>query len=462
MANVEHKFLKTLPFLFMAAVFAEYANAEPYHGDGYARSSQQAAKARFEKQGIPTRTTIEGKVIPDIEQDWFSKKTTYHEELRPKYDPQAQRVKQPVPRRFDGVNVETDSPTVIPSWLDRATTYHEEQRRPWNPYDSVTKNAPANLYYDSKEAERANKHYLRNDLKPVPYMYGSASLVMRSKQNENDYKLPDNMTLDGIVNPDNAPLRDSDYISEHANLEQKYAPRSGHKMFDDRYQQNMIQKNGNGGIMISDANSGKDVFDELYEEHQIEQGYTFHSNVMIGKPKTSQEKIATKISDPKVDWKSKTQTAPSNVSRPGDFDYKKTEEKTVEPYQVGKVDRGQEQGVVISSPENQEIGQSSDFYIITGDDGSEVVVDSNGNKVDNYRVVDGDTLSEISEKERIYGDWTLWPLIYDANRTQIQDPDLIYPGQNFDIPREYTTDQEMDAHHRARTKEVPVNFYDGK
>lgn len=48
------------------------------------------------------------------------------------------------------------------------------------------------------------------------------------------------------------------------------------------------------------------------------------------------------------------------------------------------------------------------------------------------RVIPGDTLWDIAARE--YGDPTIWRRIYEANRGQIRDPDLIYPGQVFDIP----------------------------
>ena len=32
------------------------------------------------------------------------------------------------------------------------------------------------------------------------------------------------------------------------------------------------------------------------------------------------------------------------------------------------------------------------------------------------------------------GDATLWPLLYRANRDQIKDPSLLYPGQRLTIP----------------------------
>lgn len=50
-----------------------------------------------------------------------------------------------------------------------------------------------------------------------------------------------------------------------------------------------------------------------------------------------------------------------------------------------------------------------------------------------YTVVEGDSLSKIAQRE--YGDAQDWRRIYDANRDQINDPDLIHPGQSLRIPR---------------------------
>lgn len=54
---------------------------------------------------------------------------------------------------------------------------------------------------------------------------------------------------------------------------------------------------------------------------------------------------------------------------------------------------------------------------------------------DSYRVVRGDSLWSISGQEAIYANPFQWPLIYKANRDQISDADLIYPGQQFTIER---------------------------
>jgi nucleoid-associated protein YgaU len=53
-------------------------------------------------------------------------------------------------------------------------------------------------------------------------------------------------------------------------------------------------------------------------------------------------------------------------------------------------------------------------------------------EVRSYTVVAGDSLSKIAKRE--YGDAQKWRQIYDANRDQIKDPDLIYPGQVLTLP----------------------------
>lgn len=54
-----------------------------------------------------------------------------------------------------------------------------------------------------------------------------------------------------------------------------------------------------------------------------------------------------------------------------------------------------------------------------------------------YTVKKGDWLSKLAEYPEVYGkgNYWKWPVIYRANRDQIKNPDLIYPGQTFKIPR---------------------------
>lgn len=49
-----------------------------------------------------------------------------------------------------------------------------------------------------------------------------------------------------------------------------------------------------------------------------------------------------------------------------------------------------------------------------------------------YTVRPGDTLSHIAQAH--FGRASLWPRIFDANRDQLDDPDLIRPGQVLRIP----------------------------
>ena len=53
-----------------------------------------------------------------------------------------------------------------------------------------------------------------------------------------------------------------------------------------------------------------------------------------------------------------------------------------------------------------------------------------------YTVKKGDCLWYIAGYPEIYGNPLKWPLIFQANQDQIQDPDLIYPGQVFMIPED--------------------------
>jgi len=49
-----------------------------------------------------------------------------------------------------------------------------------------------------------------------------------------------------------------------------------------------------------------------------------------------------------------------------------------------------------------------------------------------YAVQPGDTLSSIAQ--RFYGDPADWPWLYQANRSVIHNPDVIYPGEVLTVP----------------------------
>ena len=49
-----------------------------------------------------------------------------------------------------------------------------------------------------------------------------------------------------------------------------------------------------------------------------------------------------------------------------------------------------------------------------------------------YTVVSGDTLSKIAAEQ--YGNASKYPVIFEANKPMLKDPNKIYPGQNLRIP----------------------------
>ena len=62
---------------------------------------------------------------------------------------------------------------------------------------------------------------------------------------------------------------------------------------------------------------------------------------------------------------------------------------------------------------------------------------------DNYTVMRGDYLWKISKKDDIYGDPMQWMKIYTYNREMIKNPDLIYPEWILKIPRQIGPNEYM-------------------
>ncbi len=74
-----------------------------------------------------------------------------------------------------------------------------------------------------------------------------------------------------------------------------------------------------------------------------------------------------------------------------------------------------------------------------------------GNQVKTYTVGtwarNRDCLWNISKKPDIYNNAWMWPKIWQGNRDQIKDPDVIHPGQKLKIPqgKELTADEKSAA-----------------
>ena len=67
-------------------------------------------------------------------------------------------------------------------------------------------------------------------------------------------------------------------------------------------------------------------------------------------------------------------------------------------------------------------------------------------------VVRGDSLWSISGQSGVYNNPYQWPLIYKANRDQIKDADLIYPGQQLTVDRNPTAAEVEAAVDHARNR----------
>jgi nucleoid-associated protein YgaU len=71
-----------------------------------------------------------------------------------------------------------------------------------------------------------------------------------------------------------------------------------------------------------------------------------------------------------------------------------------------------------------------------------------------YTVVRGDHLWGIARKQEHYGNGFAWPVIYNANRDQIKNPDLIFPKQVFKVPQ--LSEEEKAKYERLRRNYKPA------
>jgi hypothetical protein len=91
-------------------------------------------------------------------------------------------------------------------------------------------------------------------------------------------------------------------------------------------------------------------------------------------------------------------------------------------------------------------------------------------KVLHYTVKPHDTLWDIAGRSSMYGDSFQWPLLFKTNRDKIQDPDLIYPQQDFEVHLTVPADEVKNArdlasktgpykkHAKPRAK-LPIDYF---
>jgi hypothetical protein len=75
---------------------------------------------------------------------------------------------------------------------------------------------------------------------------------------------------------------------------------------------------------------------------------------------------------------------------------------------------------------------------------------------------DRDCLWNIAKKPTIYDNAFLWPKIWQGNRDQITNPDVIHPGQKLKIPAkaDLTADEKSAVRGYYQRKQAAMNDMD--
>lgn len=107
----------------------------------------------------------------------------------------------------------------------------------------------------------------------------------------------------------------------------------------------------------------------------------------------------------------------------------------------------------------QELDMASDLLQSMGNTGEVVVEKTVSESGIIYTVKKGDCLWNIAGSK--YSNPFMWPLIYWANKNQIKDPDLIFPGQNFEIVMQFTEEEQVKAVDLSKNR-GPWSLYDNK
>lgn len=95
-------------------------------------------------------------------------------------------------------------------------------------------------------------------------------------------------------------------------------------------------------------------------------------------------------------------------------------------------------GAQLAQVQSQVKKLESDYNAQKGEvDGLQEEIEYYENLPKVHVVEKGEFLQKISGYERIYADAAKWPRIYFANKDKINDPNLIYPGWELTIPRDW-------------------------
>lgn len=358
-------------------------------------------------------------------------------------------------------------------------TFREEQKPLVAPNRELPPIEVITPYYDPEHAAAWSRYYTRQDVKPQKYIDDS-SMVMRPDPRLSGYDAqPMDPQHPGMAYGQIPPQADMSQFPKEGVAQIPYGVHphptdgSGYGMVENRATMNQAQ-NTNGNIYLGEAGTAPN---HAYGSGELGSG--------------------VQIDEPRYAWNEEGRTGYA-TPRAGDFDY--NPKQRAEDVSKHMMD---EQGYELSRSSGYVVEQSQDLRNRAGEARHQgnaemlpaytspapqaqpthsiqapsssnhagmayntqsrgTMPHSQNNLPNNYVVQPQDTLSGISGKDYIYGDWKLWPLIYDANRYQVKDPDLIHPGQNLGIPRDSNNTQQQDARTRALAKNPAINFYDGQ
>lgn len=296
-------------------------------------------------------------------------------------------------------------------WVDDMFTFREDQKPLVTPRRALPPKVVDVPNYPPQEAAAWSAYYTQRDLQAENYRMGGGSMVMRPPATYRP-----NVNTAGVA---------------------ASAPPTGE-----------------GWEAIENRAQAND-FDE-------------HRNIQIGDPETMAKSVdvdssgigvGTRIGAPVRDWREDAPKDYSDVSRPGDYDYKSPAGPVLDhalveaPGRLGLTGRGQpiddaadmdtDQGgsVTVQRP----VGGASAWK----HDPRYVGFNSKG-QVTKYKVQQGDSLGGIAGQRAIYDNWKLWPLIYSANRAAIgRNPHDLDVGEKLGIPRGYSAKQAQDAMKKA-------------
>ncbi len=341
------------------------------------------------------------------------------------------------------------------SWINDTFTFREDQRERVRPQRNLPPKYVVTPNFDEQAQREWSNYYTRDDLEAVPGLDSGASYVLRPVQSVAEERVFEEMARD--VQRD-MQRNEQEQINWHT--QQGANPQAAQQVYVNHGWVYVVPTQPQGQMP-----QGYQAIQQRHQHNQVQQHVQQAAPTYIGEPNTTRPapqpaaevNKKTNISKPVRQWNEEPVSAFS--ARPGDYDYVPAQPRAVEPVPAPRL-----------VPEGVEIMRAPDFPVRLQPSIAQPAIAPVQNDgmtaplsepVRIYSVQPGDSLSGIAQQPQIYNEMELWPLIYDANRTQIEDPDLIHPRQELDIPREHTAQDRANARGRAAAKQAPYRYTDG-